>query len=298
MGAIEAAAQRAYAADVAAAARPEDNLVPAGPPVMSAAARARVAEEAARRELETAVDAELKRRQEARYRAAASCASPVWAYDAAVGYHRDTSNAGWLYDPRTQQYFCPQTAEWGAIGPGARDEGDEEAYPLNPFHSSSTPPAQQHAPPPRPAGGSMPAPSAPASAATLPLAARPMAVPSAGAASKLADGRTGITAFQLGFGTNHPAYEAARAKTGAAQARVLAATGGTVMAVTGGPRGLGAAPAAPSAAKQAADAAVASAKRKAQQQSGAAAAEAEALARREAARKRMEQRTKNAFGLS
>jgi WW domain-binding protein 4 len=297
MGAIEAAAQKAYAADVAAAARPEDALF--APVVVSAGARARQAEEAARRELESAVDVELKRRQEETYRAASSCAPPVWVFDAALGYHRDGNNSGWLYHPGTQQFYCPATQAWGAVGPGgAGGDAEEEEYPLNPFSSGGGAAHAQEPPRPSAPAATMPRPppaAAPPPASSLPSAAMlPRSVPRAPAA----DGRSGITAFQLGFGTNHPAYEAARAKTGAAQARVLAAAGGSVMAVHGGPRGLGTVPAAaPGVAKQAADAAVAASKRKAQQ-SGGAAVESEALARREAARKRMEERTKGMFGLT
>ena len=299
MSAIEAAAQKAYAADVAAAARPEDPFVA---PVVSAGARARQAEEAARRELESAVDVELKRRHEETYRAAASCAPPVWVYDSALGYHRDGNNSGWLYDPKTQQYFCPATRAWGSVGPGSvGGEAEEEEYPLNPF-SSGGGAAPHAAEAPRPSAPAATMPRQPPAAVPPPASSLPAAamMPRSVAPPKpaVADGRTGITAFQLGFGTNHPAYEAARAKTGAAQARVLAAAGGSVMAVHGGPRGLGTVPAAsPGVAKQAADAAVAASKRKAQQ-SGAAAAESEALARREAARKRMEERTKGMFGLT
>ena len=103
----------------------------------------------------------------------------------------------------------------------------------------------------------------------------------------------------LGFGTNHPKFEAARAKTDLARARVEAATGARSIAVSGGPLGLGTAVAKPQNAGAAAAAAAiaAGAKRKGADDPKAK-AEAEALARREAARKRVEARTIGQFGLS
>ncbi len=106
-------------------------------------------------------------------------------------------------------------------------------------------------------------------------------------------------AFLLGFGTNHPAFEAARAKTAAARTRVEADAGGASIAVTGGPRGLGTIRAPNAGAAAAAAAIAAGSKRKADdpKAKAASAAEKEALARREAARKRVEARTMGTFGL-
>ncbi len=106
-------------------------------------------------------------------------------------------------------------------------------------------------------------------------------------------------AFLLGFGTNHPKFEAARAKTDAARQRVEAASGAARIAVSSGPRGLGGARAPNAGAAAAAAAVAAGAKRKADdpKAKAASAAEAEALARREAARKRVEARTIGMFGL-
>jgi hypothetical protein len=130
----------------------------AGAHVLGPGARARLAEEAERRALEATVDAALKAREEATYRQAAAAreaarggavggvrAPPAWVYDAASGYHRDALS-GFLYDPASKQYFNPATQAWGAVGPDA-DEDEEEEYPLNPFTTSAAAPP----PPGRPA---------------------------------------------------------------------------------------------------------------------------------------------------
>lgn len=113
-------------------------------------ARARLAEEAERRALEATVDASLKAREEATYRQAAAAreaarggaggvrAPPAWVYDAASGYHRDALS-GFLYDPASKQYYNPATQAWGAVGPDA-EEDEEEEYPLNPFTTAAAPP--------------------------------------------------------------------------------------------------------------------------------------------------------------
>jgi WW domain-binding protein 4 len=94
--------------------------------------------------------------------------------------------------------------------------------------------------------------------------------------------------YNLGFGANHPKFEAARARTQASAARAVSATGGTQFEakllggyVTKSQSG------ADSSKKRPAS----SMSKKVDKE------EAEALKRREAARARVEARTKKQFGL-
>jgi len=301
MAGIEAAAQKAYSADLAGAVRPEDTHGPVAPS-LGPGARARLAEEAERRATEATMDAALKRKQEELYRATAGArdarAAPEWHFDAAVGYQRDV-HSGFLYDNASGQYFNPSSRAWGAQGP---EEEEEEEYLLSPFaqqqHAGAPPPPQAR---PLPPALSLSALHAAQGGASQPRGATPAhllprSVSSGGAGAAAGAGGSGtVSAFQLGFGTNHPAYEASRAKTSAAASRAHAGAGGASMALSGGPRGLGAQP--HNAGATAAAAALAASKRKAAQGGGAGSAEAEALARREAARKRVEARTMGSFGL-
>jgi hypothetical protein len=148
--------------------------------VLGPGARARLAEEAERRALEATVDASLKAREEATYRQAAAAreaarggaggvrAPPAWVYDAASGYHRDALS-GFLYDPASKQYYNPATQAWGAVGPDA-EEDEEEEYPLNPFTTAA-------APPPPPGRPNLPQ--------ALSLSALPRAQPPPGGAAHL-----------------------------------------------------------------------------------------------------------------
>jgi hypothetical protein len=106
-------------------------FVDAGSHVLGPAARARAADAEERRELESTVDAALKRQEEEAYRAAAAAraassaaaggggarAPPAWVYDAAAGYHRDAVS-GFMFDPKSKLYFDPARRAWGPTGPG------------------------------------------------------------------------------------------------------------------------------------------------------------------------------------
>ena len=108
------------------------SCVCAGAHALGPGARARLAEEAERREAEAALDASLKRREEDAYRTAQAQRSaavggggagqarppPAWVFDASSGYHRD-AHSGFLFDPASKQYFDPNTRAWGAKGPDA-----------------------------------------------------------------------------------------------------------------------------------------------------------------------------------
>jgi len=79
---IEAKAAQAYAADLAAGARPEDTH---GPRLMSSEARQREDQEAAKMELEEAVAKELKSRAEAQYRTQQE--QGEWKFDGRSSYY-------------------------------------------------------------------------------------------------------------------------------------------------------------------------------------------------------------------
>lgn len=280
---IEAAARDAYARDVGA--RPEDaGVAPPG----GAAARARRADAAERAELEAHADALLKRDAEEAYRAAqgrTAAAQPRWAFDASSGYYRDAAS-GAYYDGRCGMYY--HGGAWSHTPPAAAAPQEDAApeYPLNPYSRAAGLGDEGPAPAPGPRAA-----DAPAAAPAAPPAPKP---PAPTTTAKPATSTT--TGYELGLGTLHPAYEAARSKSAAAKAR--AAQHGEAVAVTGSARGLGAVR---SAAQPPSKAALASANAKRKRDgsdTAASKAEAEALARREAAKARVQARQLKGFGLT
>ena len=300
MANIDAAAAAAYRADVASGARPEDasSAVP-----KSAAARAREALEGEKQELTETLEKELKASAEEEYRE-----KGVWKFDERSNYYWNAKTAHY-YDPKSGMFFdhkanawtrrappgappIPVTAGLAAPAPEVprveahvrEPEGDNQ-YPLGPFSASAVKSAE----------------TASASGAGDAAAAK-VASGAAGwshASKQTAPGGVGTkpksltSMFNLGYGTNHPKYEAAKARTQSSASRALEGAGGRSFEAKGS-KNLGV------VGKDDGDG---GGKRKRQDGKGegkkpkVSKEEAAALAKREAARARVEARSMKAFGL-
>jgi WW domain-binding protein 4 len=294
---IEAKAAQAYAADLVA----EGRLTEAAavrPQPKGAGARLREQEANAKRELEEAIERELHAREEAEYRATQTLGA--WKFDDRSSYYWHAKSACY-FDPKTRLYFNNGTKAWSKTAP-------QGAPPPPSVNSSTTTPgsqSEQYALGPYARGTvnlAAPAPAQKQSTYPTPTAAYAIAAAKSiqrstasdkPAPSSSAGGEknksVSTSAFNLGYGTNHPKFEAAKARTQAGAIRTLAATGGqTFDAKLGG--GLGYTTTSTTSDVSRKRPAVALNKKVDK-------AELEALKRREAARARVEARTKKSFGL-
>ena len=293
MAEIEAKAAEAYAADLAAAGRLSEAAA-LMPNSLTPAARAREQEANAKRELETAIERELHAREEAEYRATQVLGA--WKFDERSKYYWHAKSSCY-FDPKTKMYFNNGTKVWSKTAP--------EGAPPPP--STTTTPAkstEQYALGPYATGKVVPTAATPQAAThrqQMPTAKQAIAAAKAfnqtttsskpstvvGKAAASTKPTTTTSMFNLGFGANHPNFEAAKAKTQTAASRAIAASGGRNFEakLVGGyvTASLGA----DATRKRPAS----SISKKVDK------AEAEALKRREAARARVEERTKKSFGL-
>lgn len=130
MAAIEAKAAKAYKKD-AAEGRPEDMFGPELPAesvayggALGPGARAQAAAQQAHNEAVDMLDSELKRRAEEEYRSsglgntvAPDATTVEWLYDATSGYYYDGGGSGFYYDSNSGQYYNSKTGAWGMEGP-------------------------------------------------------------------------------------------------------------------------------------------------------------------------------------
>ena len=292
MASIESAAAQAYKADLAAGARPED----AGKvPTLSAGARQRNEEEGAKKELEHAVETELKARAEAEYRE-----KGAWKFDDRSNYYWHAKSSCY-FDPKSGMFFDTKANVWSSqapqntpappAGPGqtaapastATERSAEGGHhPLGPSDvkkvSDTTTVTGK--------GGASGAGSVGTSGASGWAHA-----PKASAAVGAANSKSLTSMFNLGYGTNHPKYEAAKAKTHTSASRALDGAGGRSFEATNAKK-LGVVTGRDDSGKRKrVDGGASGKKPKVSKE------EAAALAKREAARERVEARTKKAFGL-
>ncbi|OUS47847.1 formin-binding protein-related [Ostreococcus tauri] len=221
MAEIEAKATEAYAADLVAAGR------------LSEAA----ALQAKPKELETALEREMHAREEEEYRAAQVLGA--WKFDDRSKYYWHAKSSCY-FDPKTKMYFNNTTKAWSKGAPESAPPPPSEAatvaqpsgqYALNPYARGVVAPAasSEKQDNPKPTAQQ-------AIAAAMALNQRPAARTSSmvSATSTVPNNseepsvnRTTTTSmFNLGFGANHPKFEAAKAKTQTGAARAFAATGG------------------------------------------------------------------------
>ena len=292
---IEAKAAQAYAADLVA----EGRLTEAAavrPQAKGAGARLREQEANAKRALEEAIERELHAREEAEYRATQTFGA--WKFDDRSSYYWHAKSACY-FDPKTRMYFNNGTKVWsktapeGAPPPPSENAGNatsgsqSEQYALGPYARgkvtlAATAPTQKQTTQPTPT-------AAYAIAAAKSIQRSTASDKPVQSSSAVGEKNKSVStsAFNLGYGTNHPKFEAAKARTQAGAIRTLAATGGQVFeAKLGG--GLGYTSASSDGSKKRPAAAM---NKKVDK------AELEALKRREAARARVEARTKKSFGL-
>ena len=292
---IEAKAAQAYQADLAGGARPEDTH---GPKPLSAEARHRLEQEGVKRELEEAVAKELKARAEAQYRTQQELGE--WKFD-------DRSSC--YFDPKTKMFFNTKSNAWSKDGPenapplpgteskadaptaSGAEPGPEEQYPLGPFSSKaaeSTPaaPAASSKQAAIPAAqvnkvaGWTHAPTGMHTSSRVASSTKPTTKPA---------GKTSM--FNLGYGTNHPAYEAAKARTQSSAQRAMESAGGRTFQAAD-IKQLGVVGKDGGAVKRKREEGKPSGK-----QPKVSKEEAEAQAKRAAARARVEARTMKSFGL-
>lgn len=300
MAEIEAKATEAYAADLVAAGRLSEAAALQPKPV-TAAARLKEQETNAKKELETALEREMHVREEEEYRAAQVLGA--WKFDDRSKYYWHAKSSCY-FDPKTKMYFNNTTKAWSKGAPESAPPPPSEAatvaqpsgqYALNPYARGVVAPAasSEKQDNPKPTAQQ-------AIAAAMALNQRPAARTSSmvSATSTVPNNseepsvnRTTTTSmFNLGFGANHPKFEAAKAKTQTGAARAFAATGGRsfkaqlIEGYNTSSSGADASKKRPATAMSAKNAKLAK-------------DEAEALKRREAARARVEARTKKAYGL-
>jgi WW domain-binding protein 4 len=294
MAEIELKAAEAYAADLAAAGRLAEAAA-LKPKPLSAGARLREQEEHAKKELESAIERELHAREEAEYRATQTLGA--WKFDDRSKYYWHGKSSCY-FDPKTKMYFNNVTKAWSKTAPkgappppstdsgGAATSNQSGQYALGPYARGKA--ASVSVSTPAPAQPMATAKQAFAAARNVQSTTMTSAKPSVASQPTLAPKTTTTSMHNLGFGTNHPKFEAARARTQASAARAVSATGGTQFEakllggyVTTSQSG------ADSSKKRPAS----SMSKKVDKE------EAEALKRREAARARVEARTKKQFGL-
>ena len=295
---IEAKAAAAYQADLAAGPRPEDTH---GPAPLSSEARARLQEEHAKKELESALETELKARAEAEYRSQQE--RGVWKFDDRSSYYWHAKSSHY-FDPKSGMYFNTKTNAWlktpppevppppnpaaAAVPEAPAVDPDKEEFPLGPF-SSSNAKATAALVVPAPKSAKTDKEIAAAAAAASKIAGWSHA-PAAAAAAKNPRLKGTTSLFNLGYGTNHPKFEAARAKTQGAAQRALEGAGGRQF-VAQDAKKLGMVTKEEKKRKKGDADAAGGKKPKVSKE------EAEALAKRAAARARVEARTMSAFGL-
>ena len=299
MASMEAAAAAAYKADLAAGARPEDTHVQKP---ISGEARLRQEQEGAKRELEEALERELKARAEAEYREKGE-----WKFDDRSNYYWHAKSSHY-YDPKTKMYFDHKASAWKRLAPPSappppdigtatvpvtagpsralEKAAEEGAYPLGPFSESAAAAAPSARGTAGGAGGGAPVAAADAASGSAGWSHAP-----AGKKGSTAGGLASVTSmFNLGYGTNHPKFEAAKARTQSSAARAMAGAGGSSFEARDS-RQLGA------VTKEDAN----GGKRKREENVGkkpkVSKEEAAALARREAARARVQARSMKGFGL-
>lgn len=297
---IEAKAAQAYAADLAAEGRLSEATAMLPQP-KGAGARLREQETNAKRELEQAIERELHAREEAQYRTTHNLGA--WKFDDRSSYywHAETSC---YFDPKTKLYFNTSTKVWSKSAP----EGAPPPPSANPNGFAAGVQSEQYALGPYARGKvsvAAPAPTLTQTTRPAPTAAYAIAAAKSIQRSTSSDKPTqnmssipparepsqtiSTSIFDLGYGANHPKFEAAKASTKLSAARALAAAGGKAFEAKLG-RGLGFTTTAASSdgSKKRPASALNSKVDK---------AELEALERREAARARVEARTKKSFGL-
>ena len=293
MADIEAKAAEAYAADLVASGRIAEAAAVLPKP-LTAGARLREQEANAKRELETAIERELHAKEEVEYRATQALGS--WKFDERSKYYWHAKSSCY-FDPKSKMYFNHGTKVWSKSAPdgapppptvSSQPESSQQ-YALGPYGRGSV---QPKVTPPATSGPAQLMPTAKqafAAAKALNQNSGPSAKASVASASVASSTpkTTTTSMFNLGFGANHPKFEAAKAKTHTAAARAIEATGGRKFAAkliggyaTGG-SGSDANRKRPASAMT----------KKVDKE------EAEALKRREAARARVEARTKKSFGL-
>lgn len=305
MSGIEARAAEAYRADLAAAERPEDAH---GPQLMSADARLRQEQETAKRKLEDAVETELKVRAEAEYRS--QLTKVEWKFDNRSSYYWHAKSSCY-FDPKSGMYFNTKANTWskqaspdtppppdtGATTASAPiDSGaqlaEEEEYALGPFARA----AKSMQPMPAPATVDTAPAGAVATAGQASKAAgwahTPTGNQPVGSLASSAKPRGMTSMFNLGYGTNHPKYEAARARTQGAAQRTMEAAGGRSFQAEGAKKLGLVTKGGDQAGKRKREEGGALPKAKVSKE------EAEALAKRAAARARVEARTMRTFGLN
>ena len=292
MASIESAAAQAYKADLAAGTRPED----AGKvPKLGGGARQRIEEQGTKKELEHAVEPELTAQAEAEYRE-----KGAWKFDDRSNYYWHAKSSCY-FDPKSGMFFntkanvwssqAPQNAPAPPAAPGqtaapastATERGAEGGhYPLGPSDVKKVSDTTTAI------GGRG---SSGAGSGGMSGASGWAHAPKASAGPGTANSKSLTSMFNLGYGTNHPKYEAAKAKTHTSASRTLEGAGGRsfeainakkVGVVTGADG---------SGKRKRADGGASGKKPKVSKE------EAAALAKREAARARVEARTKKAFGL-
>lgn len=300
---IEAKAAQAYQADLAGGARPEDTH---GPKPLSAEARHRLEQEGVKRELEEAVAKELKARAEAQYRTQQELGE--WKFDDRSSYYWHAKSSCY-FDPKTKMFFNTKSNAWSKDGPenapplpgteskadaptaSGAEPGPEEQYPLGPFSSKaaeSTPaaPAASSKQAAIPAAqvnkvaGWTHAPTGMHTSSRVASSTKPTTKPA---------GKTSM--FNLGYGTNHPAYEAAKARTHSSAQRAMESAGGRTFQAAD-IKQLGVVGKDGGAVKRKREEGKPSGK-----QPKVSKEEAEAQAKRAAARARVEARTMKSFGL-
>ena len=296
MADIGSRAAEAYAADLAAAGRFSEAAA-MQPKSLTAAARLREQEANAKRELEVALEREIQAKEEEAYRATQVLGA--WKFDDRAKYYWHAKSQCY-FDPKSKMYFNNTTKAWLKSAPeaappppsaGSTPGSSSGQYALNPYARGVVTPSVAISTP----ESSQPVPTAKqAIAAAMALNQKtvtktPVAVTSR-AASKPEPSTAGTTTtsmFNLGFGANHPKFEAAKAKTQTSAARALVATGGRSFQAQLMP---GSSSSANASHKRPASA-IGSKSAKIDME------EAMALKRREAARARVEARTKQAYGL-
>ena len=297
LASIEAKAAQAYQADLAGGARPEDTH---GPKPLSAEARLRLEQESVKHELEEAIAKELKARAEAEYRSQQEIGE--WKFDDRSSYYWHAKSSCY-FDLKTKMFFNTKSNAWSKDGPenappvpgdataSGPEQVPEKQYPLGPFSSKA-------------AKSTPAAPVVASQKAAIPAAQvskvagwthAPSGIQPAGrvASSTKPTGKpTGMTSmFNLGYGTNHPAYEAAKARSQASAQRATESAGGRTFQAAD-IKQLGVVSKDGGAAKRKRVEGESAAK-----QPKVSKEEAEALARRAAARARVEARTMKSFGL-
>jgi|TARA_B110000977_G_scaffold179684_1_gene238506 WW domain-binding protein 4 len=265
MANIESAAAKAYKADLAARARPEDA---GNVPPLSAGARQGVEEEGAKKEIDE---------------------KGAWKFDDRSNYYWHAKSSHY-FDPKSGMFFNTKTNNaWSNQAPAnvpapPSASGETAATPSTATERAAEP-ASTSVPT---AGGSG---ALGVSAARATGGAGLAHTPKASAAAGTTNAKSLTSMFNLGYGTNHPKYEAAKAKTQTSALRALDGAGGRKFEAADAKK-LGVVTGTGDNGKRNRDDGGTGGKKPKLSKE-----EAAAIAKREAARARVEARTKKSFGL-